>query len=264
MKAEQPRVRRVEQVMGFPVSLAIRGRHADDERGRAAWQAVLASLREAERVFSTHRPTSWISRLARGEVRAQECPAPVRQVLALAEQARRESSGAFDVHRTGPDGKVLLDTDGVVKGWALERAAAHLQQLPDTDFCLSGGGDLLCRTCDEGCPPWRIGIEDPHQPSKVLATVEVRNGAVATSGTAHRGRHLIDARTGRHPGCIAQVSVITASLTWADIDATAAYALGPQAAAWLQTRTARTGLIVWQDGSTVTTSGHPPPRSSGP
>ena len=36
-------VRRVEQVMGFPLSLAVRGRHADDHRGRDARGADASS-----------------------------------------------------------------------------------------------------------------------------------------------------------------------------------------------------------------------------
>ena len=76
-------------------------------------------------------------------------------------------------------------------------------------------------------------------------------GAVATSGTAHRGRHLVDARTGRAPGGVASVTVVAGSLTWADIDATAAYAQGPEAGHWLETRPGRSGLVVWADGSTT-------------
>ena len=81
------------------------------------------------------------------------------------------------------------------------------------------------------------------------------NGAVATSGTAHRGSHLVDARTGLPPAGVASVSVVAASLTWADIDATAAYARGPDAATWLRTRPGRTGLVVWADGRTEIVGG---------
>lgn len=248
-----PAVRRVEQVMGFPLSLAVRGRHADDPAGRRAWAEVLAVLHEVDEVFSTYRPGSWISRLGRGEVEVAGCPAQVGEVLALAERARVESGGAFDVHRPGPDGTLVLDPSGVVKGWALERAARPLRDLDETDFCLSGGGDLLCRTTDPDGPPWRIGIEDPHDPRRLLATVPLRTAAMATSGTAHRGEHLVDARTGRVPGGVAQVTVIGPSLTWADIDATAAYALGAGAAGWLRTRPGRTGFVVLPDGTTITT-----------
>ncbi|MCW2510163.1 MAG: Thiamine biosynthesis lipoprotein ApbE, partial [Modestobacter sp.] len=130
-----------------------------------------------------------------------------------------------------------------------------LRALPETDFCLSAGGDLLCRTLDPDGEPWRIGIEDPRDTRRVLAVVPVTTGAVATSGTAHRGQHLVDARTGRPPSGIASVTVIGNSLTWADLDATAAYVLGQGAAAWLATRPGRTGFVVWADGGTTTVSG---------
>ena len=117
----------------------------------------------------------------------------------------------------------------MVKGWAVERAARRLTALDDTDFCLSAGGDLVCRVADPARPAWQIGIEHPHDPHRLIATVPVRDGAVATSGTVHRGSHLVDARTGRPAVGAASVTVIGSSLTWADIDATAAFALGAEA-----------------------------------
>lgn len=205
-------------------------------------------------MHGTHRPQSRTSRLGRGNVEPADCPSEVVEVLDLAEQARRDSGGAFDVRRRDPRGRTLLDTDGVVKGWALQRAAGHLLRLPDNDVCLSGGGDVLCRSRRDS-PPCRIGIEDPRNPHVLLATVPVRNGAVATSGTAHRGEHLVDARTGRHPTTVAQVTVVADSLAWADIDATAAYAQDTDAARWLSGRPGRTGLVVWRDGTGTTVPG---------
>jgi FAD:protein FMN transferase len=242
--------RRVEHVMGMPISLALRGRHADDAAAGAAWAEVVAVLHEVDRVFSTYRPDSAVSRLGRGELDVADCPPEVAEVLGLGALAEQQSGGAFAVRRNG-----VLDPSGVVKGWAVERAAAPLHALTDTDSCLSAGGDMTCRTADPDGAPWRIGIEDPRDPSRVLAVVPVTNGAVATSGTAHRGQHLVDARTGRPPSGIASVTVLADSLTWADIDATAAYVQGQSAAAWLATRPGRTGLVVWADGTTETVTG---------
>jgi thiamine biosynthesis lipoprotein len=237
--------------MGMPISLALRGRHADDGGARDAWAAVLASLRAADRVFSTYRADSAVSRLRRGEIGLEDCPPEVAEVLALGETAERQSGGAFSLRLPGPDGRVVLDPSGVVKGWAAERAAEPLRELADTDFCLSAGGDMTCATADPDGRPWRIGVEDPADPRRVLAVFPVLSGAVATSGTAHRGQHLVDARTGRPPVGVASVTVVAGSLTWADIDATAAYAHGPDAAHWLETRRGRSGLVVWDDGSTT-------------
>jgi thiamine biosynthesis lipoprotein len=244
--------RYVAHVMGMPIRLALRGRHAHDEVGRAAWAEVMDSLRAADEVFSTYRPDSVISRLGRGELTLADCPPEVTDVLDLGEQASRTSGGAFSVYLPGPDGATVLDPSGVVKGWAAERAAEALRVLPSTGFCLSAGGDIVCRTEDPDEAPWRIGIEDPRDPQRLVAVVPVVDGAVATSGCAHRGQHVVDARTGRPPSGVASVTVVSASLAEADIDATSAYAQGRDAATWLARRPGRSGLVVWADGSTTT------------
>ena len=243
--------RYVEHVMGMPISLALRGRHTDDAAAQGAWGQVMAVLRAVDRVFSTYKADSAVSRFGRGELELADCPDEVAEVIALGLVAERDSGGAFALWRPGPGG-VVFDPSGVVKGWAVERAAAALRELPDTDFCLSAGGDLACRTLDPDGRGWRIGIEDPHDPRRVVAVVPVRTGAVATSGVAHRGQHVVDGRTGRPPAGIASVTVVAAGLTDADIDATAAYAMGADAARWLSGRPGRTGLVVWSDGSTTT------------
>jgi FAD:protein FMN transferase len=148
--------RHVEHVMGMPISLALRGRHAGDARGAAAWADAMTVLREADRMFSTYRTDSVIFRLCGGQVALAECPpevaAQVREILALGDAAERDSGGAFALSRDG-----VLDPSGVVKGWAAERAAAHLAALPHTDFCLSAGGDITCRTLDPSAPPGASG-----------------------------------------------------------------------------------------------------------
>jgi FAD:protein FMN transferase len=225
--------------MGLPYSLALRGRHAADARGREAWAATVHELREADRVFSTYRAGSAISRLGRGELDLASCPPAVAEVLALGAAAERDSGGAFAVWRCG-----VLDPSGVVKGWAAERAAIHLAELPDTDFCLSAGGDITCRTLDPDAAPWRIGLEDPHDPDHLTAVVPLHTGAVATSGTVRRGTHIVDARTGRPPTGVASVTVVGDSLTTVDIDATAAFALGADGERWLAGRGHRATLVV--------------------
>ena len=238
-------IRRVEHVMGMPIGLALRGRHAGDAHGDAAWAAALEVLRAADRTFSTYRADSVISRMNRGV--PVDTPPEVADVLAIGAAAERSSGGAFALRRDG-----VLDPSGVVKGWAAERAAVALAALPDTDFCLSAGGDITCRTGDPAAAPWRIGIEDPRDPTRIVAVVPIRTGAVATSGTAHRGAHIVDARTGRAPGGLASVTVVGRSLTAVDVDATAAFALGADGERWLAARGHRAAFVVRTDGTTGT------------
>lgn len=241
--------RRVEQVMGMPISLALRGRHATGAEADAAWRKVLELLNEVDHVFSTYRRDSFISRLGRGELALVDCPAEVAEVLDLGERARMASGGAFDVRRTGPAGEVVLDPSGVVKGWAVQRASLILDAQADTDYCLSAGGDMVVRTAVEASPGWRIGIEDPFDPSRLVATLPLRNGAVATSGGAHRGAHIVDPPTGQAPTALASVTVVADDLVRADVNATAAFVLGTDALAWLGQRPGCRGLVVAADGT---------------
>ena len=243
--------RRVEQVMGMPISLALRGRHADDPLREQAWQVALAELRWVDEVFSTWRPDSQVSRLGRGELTLGECVPEVAEVMRLGDDAKASSHGAFDVWLPGPDGTRRLDPSGVVKGWAVDRAIEPLLALADTDVCLSAGGDMVCHVADPDGEAWMIGIEDPLDPTRLVAQVPVHRGAVATSGAAHRGAHVVDARSGESPGALASVTVIGARLTDVDIDATTALALGVDGPAWLRSRL-RTGVVVWADGRAET------------
>lgn len=254
MSAHQPipETRHVEHIMGMPVTLVLRGRHAGTTSGRDAVAAAMASLHDADRVFSTYRADSEVSRLRDGRLGRAAVSAELEEVLGLCRAAKVASGGAFDAWRPAPDGVRVLDPSGVVKGWAVERAARLLDGLEETDSCLSAGGDMACRTRRTGSAGWSVGIENPHDPARVLAVLSVVDGAVATSGAAHRGQHVTDGRTGLPPTEVASVTVVTGSLTWADIDATAAYAQGSHAARWLRTRADRTALVVWADGTTET------------
>ncbi len=254
--------RRAFEVMGTVVSLALRGRYADGPEAEAAWAEVVASLRHVDAVFSTYRPDSVVNRWGRGELPLLDAPPELTEVLALADVAREASGGAFDIeavrspHGGGPD------PSGVVKGWAVQRASLALERLAATDYCLSAGGDMVCRTRVPGAPAWRIGIEDPADPRRVVAVLPVANGAVATSGTARRGAHIHDPRTGTAPDGLRQVTVVASDLVAADVEATTAFVLGEQGVPWLLAR-GRTGVVVAADG-TVAAYGDGPVRSRWP
>jgi thiamine biosynthesis lipoprotein len=239
--------RRTFEVMGTVVSLAVRGRHEDGPAVDAAWGAATDSLVRADAMFSTYRPESVVNRWGRGELALADAPPELAEVLGIAEQARLESGGAFDIRAVRSPYGGGPDPSGVVKAWAVQRASRPLDALPDTDYCLSAGGDMVCRTRTSS-PPWRIGIEDPGDTSRTVAVVPIANGAVATSGSAHRGAHLVDPRTGRAATALRQVTVVAPTLVEADIDATAAFVLGSDATSWLKAR-GRTGLVVTDAGA---------------
>jgi FAD:protein FMN transferase len=205
--------------------------------------AAFAGLREADAVFSPFDPGSPVSRIRDGrlpvaEIGAEPAAAEIEEVLALCATLKRESSGAFDAWAVGDPPS--FDPCGAVKGWAAERAGATLAGLGVVDHSLNAGGDIRVRGTNDG-RSWRVGVADPHRRGRILVVVELSGGAVATSGSAERGAHVWDPRTGRHATDLAQVTVVGPDLTWADGYATAALAMGRDARDWLVALAARTG-----------------------
>ncbi len=211
-------------IMGLPFSVHLRfgepGPTADDvARCDTAVDAMWENLREADRVFSTYRPDSDISRIGRGELALADADPTVAEVLDLAAVAERITDGSFDIRAAA-----VLDPSGIVKAWAASRAAEQLTCLR-VDHYLNAGGDVLLRSLSEA-RPWRIGIEHPENPQGLLAVVQAASGAVATSGRSHRGGHITDPATGEPAIGIAQATVLGPSLIWADVLATAVVAGG--------------------------------------
>jgi Membrane-associated lipoprotein involved in thiamine biosynthesis len=225
----------VEQVMGMPVSIHLRGHELSRPRAVEAVRAAYATLRRLDGIFSTYRPDSEVMRLQRGEVSIGQCCVEVREVLAIGEQAERRTGGAFTTLLPTGAGELAFDPTGLVKGWAVDVVARELAGLSDVSYCINAGGDLLIGAHPDvplsgsGSISWRVGIEDPRDRSAIVRTVPMTHGAVATSGTAARGAHLYDPATGEYVGRSGSVTVIGPELVWADIWATALFVGGEPA-----------------------------------
>jgi len=244
----------VEQIMGMPISIHLRG-SAPESRREAAVAGVFAELREVDAIFSTYREESDVRRLDRGEVTVEECDPQVREVLDLCARALDATGGYFDVRLPAADGSPHLDPSGLVKGWAAERAARRLSGLAGDDHYLNAGGDIALRCASTAAPPWRIGLEDPHRPGALLGVLPLASGGIATSGTAHRGAHIVDPTTGRTAVGLRAVTVTGPSLLWADVYATAAFARGRDGLEWLAGLDGYQALAVLDDGTVRMTDG---------
>ncbi|MDR2997753.1 MAG: FAD:protein FMN transferase [Microbacterium sp.] len=216
----------VREVMGTVASVHVIG-SIPDAAFTAAAEAVFDVLHRADRVFSTYDERSDIRRIARGELAVADADPWVAEVADGCRQAEAATGGLFNAHLDG-----RFDPTGYVKGWATELAArehlADLVRMPGVMAAgLDVGGDMQLFTADRSDWMWNVGIVDPADRTRVLATVPVREGAVATSGSAERGAHIIDPRTGRPATGIVSATVIAPSLTQADVWATAAVVAGP-------------------------------------
>ena len=242
-------LRHVEDVMGTVFSFDIRDQPTPAIR-RALAEAV-HHLHQVDAVFSTYRSDSHISRLDRGEIRLQDCPPEVHEVLSLCAQAAHTSDGWFSIVPTGN-----LDPSGLVKGWATEAASQLLYDAGAHHTCVNGGGDLQLRGQASPGTPWRIGIAHPLRAGE-LATVitAAHNLAVATSGTAERGAHIVDPHSGRPADALASLTLVGPRLTLTDTYATAAFARGHGAQRWVESLDGYEALAVLPDGQEWRTPG---------
>jgi FAD:protein FMN transferase len=216
--------------MGTAISIDLRDSAVDGEVMETAFEW----LRQVDARFSPYKPASEISRLGRGELILDQCHPDVAEVLSLCEDLRRETDGVFNAWRCRTDGR--LDPSGVVKGWAVERAAALIEKAGAHNFCINAGGDIVARGKPEPGRDWRIGIRHPRYGSMLAAVVQVTDHAVATSGTYERGDHIVNARTGMPAGELLSMTVAGPSLTLADAYATIGFALGNAGVGWVARR----------------------------
>lgn len=250
-------MRHVEHCMGTVFSFDIRPPSGDAAPpGADALAAGLADvvrwLHWVDAVFSTYRPDSDVNQLEDGRKTLAGCPAEVAHVLELCDQLTADTNGYFDARASG-----RLDPSGVVKGWAVDQADAQLRAGGSTRHCINAGGDIRCAGADSDAHgPWRLGIADPLNLGQLITVVTGQDFALATSGNAERGEHILDPhRNGSPAAGLASVSLVGPDLTTVDAYATAAYAMGADARDWVEHLPGIEALGVTTDGAVWMTSG---------
>ncbi len=245
-----PAVTHTEDVMGTIVSFTVVPGDLPATAARAAVGDACRVLHRADEVFSTWKPDSPVSRLRRGEATLSMMPAEVAEVLALCEQARTASRGWFDPWAM-PGG---VDPAGLVKGWAVERAAAVLRQAGAAAALVNGGGDLAAFGTPGPGQRWRVGIQHPWRKDALAGIVELR-AAIATSAAYERGPHLLDPATGRPATGVASATVTGPSLALADALATAVAVGADDALDAVGALDGYEGYLIRTDGTEADTGG---------
>jgi FAD:protein FMN transferase len=232
--------------MGTVISIDLRSDAIPPE----AVNDAFAYLREVDARFSPFRHESEIERLSRGELRLAQASDDVQAVAALCRELAVETDGAFDAWGHRPDGS--FDPTGVVKGWALDGAAAILRAAGATSFAINGGGDVIVAGGAAPGRPWRVGIRHPLQADRIAAVLELVDSAVATSGDYERGAHIVDPATGFPVTGLLGVSVAASFLSRADALATAVFAMGAAGPRWFAGRQGAV-LAITEDARVLTT-----------
>ncbi|MBI2403402.1 MAG: FAD:protein FMN transferase [Gemmatimonadetes bacterium] len=179
--------------------------------------------------------------------------AELRDVAALI-GAGHLSVGRRAIRFSRPGMGVTLD--GIAKGDIVDRMADVLTCHGVRRFLINAGGDVRAAGHKEGHRPWTVGVRDPSSGGVLPGAIELRDGAVATSGGYERFydserlfHHIINPASGHSANVAWSVSVWAPTSLAADALATTVFVLGPEAGMrLLETLSDCAGLIVTEDG----------------
>lgn len=234
-------------MMGMPITIEI-----IDAPGHDLGRDVFAWFDHVDKRFSPYIEASEVCRFSSGEIGVDALSDEMREVLVLAEATRVESHGAFNIRR--PTG--FVDPSGIVKGWAISKAAKMIGARGSHNFYVEAGGDIQANGLTDTGEGWTVGIRSPFNDRDIIQVVELSGQGIATSGAYVRGDHIYDPRD---PQCkldqIVSVSVIADDVVDADRFATAAFAMGDEGIYFLEGLQGVEAYVVDATGIAMLTSG---------
>jgi thiamine biosynthesis lipoprotein len=238
---------------GMPISVAIVEPISSQatNRARSLISHVFAYFGYIDDTFSTYKPNSEISLINQGVLNIEDASRDMQTVLALSETMRLQTDGYFNIVH---DGKI--DPSGLVKGWALAKAADMLCNSGCDHFYVEAGGDFQAVGLNAEGEPWRVGIRNPFNTDEIVKILAVTNCGVATSGTYIRGQHIYNPIRGNLPAPdILSITVIGPNVYEADCYATAAFAMGHEGIRFIQSLDGFEGYMIDHNQHATFTSG---------
>jgi thiamine biosynthesis lipoprotein len=135
---------------------------------------------------------------------------------------------------------VELNPGAIGKGWAIDRVMEKLRERKVASALVHGGASSVRAIGAQGIArpgrqAWPVGVRHPLRPGRRLATVQLDDKALGTSGSGtqffiERGRrlgHILDPRTGVPAEGVLSATVVAPTAAEADSLSTALYVLGP-------------------------------------
>lgn len=233
------KINKIFEAMTIPFTLTIMV--TDQDKGKLSLiklaPLVQETLNRIERDYSPFKEDSLVSQYQAGDLTPLLNP-EFQAIYVTVRQAKLQTNNLFDPYYKG-----VYDPTGYVKGWAIEKIFKEIiSPLLMEDFvqaiCFNGGGDMQFDTKDSSDFRWVIGIESPYQNNTICAQLELKRGAVATSGFSKRGQHIV----GR--SVIDQMTVVATSLGVADIYATASLVADQKELEWLLKQYRLSGIYI--------------------
>jgi len=156
-----------------------------------------------------------------------------------------------------------IDLGGIAKGYAVDRAVELLRGRGYRNMIVNAGGDIRV-SGRKTHGPWVIGIQDPRDRSRILATIDAEEISVATSGDyeryfvreGKRYHHLLNPFTGLPARECRSVTILAKDALSADALTTAVFVMGPQRGLRLiEAMEGVEGLIISADGKITQSEG---------
>jgi thiamine biosynthesis lipoprotein len=156
--------------------------------------------------------------------------AELREALELVDpEGIRLSKSGVCLNKAG----MGITLDGIAKGYVVDAIAGVLQKFKIRNYLINAGGDIRTAGTKENRQPWSIAVQDPDKQGRFPDTIQLNDGAVATSGSYEvyfdRDRifhHIVSSNSGRSPNTSASVSVVAPSAMAADALATSVFVMG--------------------------------------
>jgi thiamine biosynthesis lipoprotein len=134
-----------------------------------------------------------------------------------------------------------LDFGGYVKEYTADTVAQTCRTAGVAHGLVELGGDIAIIGPHPDGAPWRVGVRDPRLPEQAVAVIDLRAGAIASSGNYERYLdidgvrycHILDPRSGWPVQGMAAVSVIAPQCLVAGTASTIAMLMGDDAQNWL-------------------------------
>ena len=147
---------------------------------------------------------------------------------------------------------MILDLGAVAKGYAVEKAAQVLTEEGVKKALINAGGNIRVIGEKDNKNSWKIGIQNPRNPSSLIGILSLNNEAAVTSGDYNRiveieGKtyhHLLSAQTGYPVRNNMSVTVVTPDAGQADILSTSLFLLEPQKALEAVTKISNVEVLI--------------------
>ncbi len=239
-------MKQTKLIMGMPITVEI----LDAKAGTKDFSDIWHHFSAVDGRFSTYKKDSEISKINNGLPR-QKWSREMKIVLGLCEQTSRETGGYFNIFNNGRH-----DPSGLVKGWAINKAAELLRKRGFQNFYIEAGGDIQASGLNADKKAWKVGIRSPFKLDEIVKTVAVSSEGVATSGTYIRGQHIYNPH---QPSAtlkdVASLSVIGPNIYEADRFTTAGFAMGKKGIEFIESLAGFEGYMIDANKQATFTSG---------